>query len=48
MAVAEAPVKLVPIRLDVELDGVKLRDQFTWNLNGVYYCYSTADPLRIY
>ncbi len=35
MGVAEAPLKLVPIRLDVELDGVKLRDQFTWNLNGI-------------
>ncbi|RKO85990.1 hypothetical protein BDK51DRAFT_18012, partial [Blyttiomyces helicus] len=24
---------LVPIRLDLELDGAKLRDTFTWNLN---------------
>ncbi|KAI8867276.1 SNF5-domain-containing protein, partial [Ramicandelaber brevisporus] len=28
-----APVRLVPIRIDIELpDGSKLRDTFTWNL----------------
>lgn len=26
---------LVPIRLEIELDGYKLRDTFTWNLNGM-------------
>ncbi|KND02979.1 uncharacterized protein SPPG_02054 [Spizellomyces punctatus DAOM BR117] len=31
--VAERTVQLVPIRLDLEVEGVKLRDQFTWNLN---------------
>ena len=25
---------LVPIRLDIEVDGQKLRDTFTWNKNG--------------
>jgi hypothetical protein len=25
---------LVPIRLEFEADGYKLRDTFTWNLNG--------------
>jgi SWI/SNF-related matrix-associated actin-dependent regulator of chromatin subfamily B protein 1 len=25
---------LVPIRLDMEIDGQKLRDTFTWNKNG--------------
>lgn len=25
---------LVPIRLDMEIDGQKLRDAFTWNMNG--------------
>lgn len=25
---------LVPIRLEMEIDGYKLRDTFTWNLNG--------------
>jgi len=25
---------LIPIRLDIELDGQKLRDTFTWNKNG--------------
>lgn len=26
---------LVPIRLDMEIDGQKLRDTFTWNKNGL-------------
>ncbi|KAJ3014368.1 SWI/SNF chromatin-remodeling complex subunit [Thoreauomyces humboldtii] len=30
---AEAQESLVPIRLDIDFDGVKLRDTFTWNLN---------------
>ena len=25
---------LVPIRLEFDIDGYKLRDTFTWNLNG--------------
>lgn len=25
---------LIPIRLDVENDGYKIRDTFTWNMNG--------------
>jgi SWI/SNF-related matrix-associated actin-dependent regulator of chromatin subfamily B protein 1 len=25
---------LVPIRLDMEIEGQKLRDTFTWNKNG--------------
>ena len=25
---------LIPIRLDIEIDGQKLRDTFTWNKNG--------------
>ena len=25
---------LVPIRLDIDIDGQKLRDTFTWNKNG--------------
>ena len=32
---ANLPVKLIPIRLDLELEGVKLQDSFTWNLNGL-------------
>ena len=28
--------KLVPIRLEIEIDGYKLRDTFTWNMNGIY------------
>lgn len=27
--------ELVPIRLDMEFDGQKLRDCFTWNKNGI-------------
>jgi len=30
---------LVPIRLDMEIEGQKLRDTFTWNKNGVFYKY---------
>lgn len=32
---ASQPEVLVPIRLDMEIDGQKLRDAFTWNMNGV-------------
>ena len=28
---------LIPIRLDIEVDGQKLRDTFTWNKNGIYH-----------
>lgn len=28
------PEVLVPIRLDMEIEGQKLRDTFTWNRNG--------------
>lgn len=27
---------LVPIRLDMEIEGQKLRDTFTWNKNGEF------------
>jgi len=33
---AQQPEVLVPIRLDMEIDGQKLRDTFTWNKNGAY------------
>lgn len=39
---------LVPIRLDMEIDGQKLRDTFTWNMNGT--CHMTPsdlDPDRV-
>jgi SWI/SNF-related matrix-associated actin-dependent regulator of chromatin subfamily B protein 1 len=42
---------LVPIRLDIDIDGQKLRDCFTWNKNGkpltsqVFLLHSnTVDP----
>ena len=31
---ASQPEVLVPIRLDIDIDGQKLRDTFTWNKNG--------------
>lgn len=30
---------LVPVRLDMEIEGHKLRDTFTWNKNGKYKIY---------
>jgi SWI/SNF-related matrix-associated actin-dependent regulator of chromatin subfamily B protein 1 len=30
------PELLVPIRIDLEIDGQKLRETFTWNKNGLY------------
>lgn len=33
---ANHPEVLVPIRLDMELEGQKLRDTFTWNKNGMH------------
>ncbi|XP_057295648.1 SWI/SNF-related matrix-associated actin-dependent regulator of chromatin subfamily B member 1-like [Hydractinia symbiolongicarpus] len=30
---AKEPEELIPIRLDIEIDGQKLRDTFTWNKN---------------
>ena len=31
---AVQPEVLVPIRLDIDIEGQKLRDTFTWNKNG--------------
>ena len=31
---AAQPEVLVPIRLDIDIEGQKLRDTFTWNKNG--------------
>ena len=31
---ASLPETLVPIRLDIDIDGQKLRETFTWNKNG--------------
>jgi hypothetical protein len=33
---AAQPEVMVPIRLDMEYEGQKLRDCFTWNKNGLY------------
>lgn len=32
---------LVPIRLDMELEGQKLRDTFTWNKNGIIFIFNS-------
>ena len=37
---AMLPEVLVPIRLDIDMDGQKLRDTFTWNKNGTDYMTS--------
>lgn len=31
---ASQPEVLVPVRLDIDIDGQKLRDTFTWNKSG--------------
>lgn len=36
---ASQPECLVPIRLDMEIEGQKLRDTFTWNKNGNFLNY---------
>ena len=33
---AVLPEVLVPIRLDIDIEGQKLRDTFTWNKNGIF------------
>lgn len=33
--ISESTELLVPIRLDIDLDEVKLRDVFVWNMNGM-------------
>lgn len=49
------PEVLVPIRLDIDMDGQKLRDTFTWNKNGTYihtyvctYMYTHTAALYTY
>ncbi|KAI8928976.1 hypothetical protein BC831DRAFT_433950 [Entophlyctis helioformis] len=47
---ADLPVKLVPIRIDVEIEGNKLRDTFTWNMNETlmtpeYFAQLLADDM---
>lgn len=46
---ATQPEVLVPIRLDMEIEGQKLRDAFTWNMNGsvltsLYLCCDITTP----
>ena len=37
---ANQPEVLIPIRLDMEFEGQKLRDCFTWNKHGLSECLS--------
>lgn len=39
---------LVPIRLDIDFDEVKLRDVFVWNMNGMLYCLVNDAVLLMY
>lgn len=39
------PEVLVPIRLDMEIEGHKLRDTFTWNKNGNWQLFATNEQL---
>ena len=32
---AELPVRLAPVKIEIETEQVKLKDVFTWNLNGL-------------
>ncbi len=34
---------LVPVRIDLELDGQKLRETFTWNKNGTLTVFLLAE-----
>ena len=45
---AMLPEVLVPIRLDIDMDGQKLRDTFTWNKNGTLYTLCKGDRSMIY
>lgn len=42
---------LVPIRLDIEIDGQRFRDAFTWNPSGifldVYSCSSLVNKIQL-
>lgn len=43
--IAEEPEILIPIRIDAEHEGVKLRDVFTWNLKGLNFTSWSADSI---
>jgi len=43
---AEEEEILVPIRIAIDHEGIKYRDEFTWNLNGIFLpslCYFKAN-----
>lgn len=43
----ERPVSLVPIRIDVDMQGYRIVDSFLWNLNGAPLLWSTIWVLII-
>lgn len=49
---ANQPDVLVPIRVDLEIEGQKLRDTFTWNKNGkwsiVYRTFFANEYYKLY
>ena len=45
---ASQPEVLVPIRLDIDIDGQKLRDTFTWNKNGLCYVVVLTNFADVY
>ena len=44
---AAMPEVLVPIRLDIDIEGQKLRDTFTWNKNGKHYSLKRDSTLSL-
>ena len=44
---AAMPEVLVPIRLDIDIEGQKLRDTFTWNKNGKHYPFKRDSSLLL-
>ena len=42
---ASLPEVLVPVRLDIDIDGQKLRDTFTWNKNGMAFVFHAIETL---
>lgn len=44
---AAQPEVLVPIRLELDIEGVKLRDCFTWNKNGIYSTFVYFKTVKV-
>lgn len=44
---AENEEVLIPIRLDLELDNYRLKDVFTWNMNGTFFLLRNYTDLAL-